>query len=528
MRSETLRYQLKVIMQTAKAVDTKPAIFEHCGNVTNETILSNISNNAARPLETVEFKKVCVCGSGPSLSYSLEKIKKRIEMGFKIAAVNGSYKWLVSKGIIPDYFFMVDAREDLNLSFLSNLQKDTVHIIASQCHPQIFEALKGYKVQLWQVDNYEGAGDLIRKLSPKATILGGASNVGQSCLNALFVMGFRIIHLFGFDGPVRSDEPLETKPAQHAFDQPQNAGEELREWFFEGERFIGTGTNAHDALMFVDRYKTFKKLGLDIQVFGDNLLQKMARSTKSSSTTNRSVPPPKPRKRPVEKLQIVTWKWNGHIPYAADHVNKIANGFDRWLKTPHEVVCITDDPTGIDGSVRTIPLWRDQFEYGRDWHRVKIFSEEMEDLIGPRFVSVDLDTILVGPLDVLFDHDHPFKAWQDPLRPHQYCTALFQMDAGAYPHIWEQFDPKFAMNLRLSGKYNGYDQAWVSYALPGAPVWTAMDGVLSFKRDIIGGDELPGFADIPSNSRLITFHGKYDPSQKDVQKACPWIVEAWK
>jgi hypothetical protein len=233
----------------------------------------------------------------------------------------------------------------------------------------------------------------------------------------------------------------------------------------------------------------------------------------------------------VDRLQVVCWKWNGHIPYSAEDVNIWARQVDRWLDMPSELVCITDDPAGIDGGIRTIPLWRDHFEHGRDWHRVKIFAEEMADAIGPRFVSLDLDTVICGQLDPLFDHDAPFKAWADPNRD-QYCTSVFQMDAGAYPHVWETFDPAIALRLRQTGIFGGYDQAWISYVLPGMPRWTGADGVLSFRKDVLKGaslEERPSTAIFqPEGARIVNFHGRYNPRDAAVQEACPWISDHYR
>lgn len=502
-----------------------PVIFQHHRNVDDAYVSANIRANAGRNLPNIGYKGVCVCGSGPSLKDSLDVVRKLQKNGFAVASMNGSYNYLLSNNIVPDYFFMIDARESVNLQFIANPHPETTHVIASQCHPEIFEALAGYRVMLWQVDNYEGARQAIVERAPHVTIFGGASNVGQAALGPLMAVGYRMMHLVGFDGPVRSNEPLENAPEQHVINQPQNDAETRVEFFFEGERFVGTGTNAHDANSFVDRAKLIEATGVKIVVHGNNLLQKMYRS-RTGSAANKTIPAPIPRKRPVEKLQIVCWKWKGHIHYSGEDVNRLARQFDRFMhEKPFEMVCITDDPEGIDGGIRTIPMWRDKFEHGRDWHRVKIFSEEMADLIGPRFVSVDLDTVLCDYVDPLFYEDVPFKAWRDPFRPHQYCTALFQMDAGAYPFVWSQLDTEFAMKLRASGRYIGYDQIWVSYALPGAPMWTANDGVLSFRKDVLKNADLPesGVVEKPEGAKMVMFHGKYNPRDEDVQRACPWI-----
>jgi hypothetical protein len=233
----------------------------------------------------------------------------------------------------------------------------------------------------------------------------------------------------------------------------------------------------------------------------------------------------------VERLPIVTFKWKGHIDYSANDVNVWASMFDRWLDMPAELVCVTDDPEGIDGSVRTIPLWREHFEHGQDWHRLRLFTEEMADLIGGRFACTDLDVVLCGKVDPIFNNSAPFKAWADPYRQNQYCTSVFMMDAGAFPHVHDDFDVNKALALRYCGRFSGYDQAWISFALSGQPVWTEADGVMSFKRDIIRADDLkdaaPTAQTLPAHARIINFHGKFNPRDADVQARLPWVAEFW-
>jgi hypothetical protein len=502
-----------------------PVIFEHRQNVTADTVCANIRANAGRPLPSLVLKRVCVCASGPSLASSLPAIRKRIELGFSVAAMNGSYRFLVENGIVPDYFFMVDARAGLNLPFVAKPDASTTFFIASQCDPEIFEALTGANVVIWQVGNasYEGAEAAIREVDPKATIFGGACNVGHSCLNGLVALGYRVMHLYGFDGPTRNGE-------KHAFRQPQNDGDAKIEFTFKGERFLGSATSAHDAQAFVARWRMLSNMGIDVQVYGDSLLPAMVMDAAQNDAMRiepRRVPAPLPRQPGNDRLQVVCWKWKGHIPYTADHVNTLAAMVSRWLSIPHDMVCITDDAEGIDPSIRVIPMWMEGFEHGRDWHRLKVFSPVMAKVIGPRFVSLDLDTVICGPVDHLFAHDAPFKAWKDPNRDNQYCTAMFQMDTGAYPHVLDEFTPEKALALRHSGKFTGYDQAWVSEALPGMPMWTAADGVLSFRRDVLHDRIIePGDTyGLPSNACMVHFHGRYDPHSPEVRASCPWVPE---
>lgn len=542
-----------------------PAEFVHRKNVSSETIYANIAVNEKLARTHVDFKRVCVCASGPSLADHVEDIRARQQAGWAVAAMNGSFKFLLSKGIAVDYMFMVDARKGKNLSFLRDLPNGTSRagtrfIIASQCDPEIFEELKDDHVLLWSMFHDADGYKVIQETRNDKRIASfvGAVNVGQSCLPVLWALGFKTWHMFGYDGSVK----LETVSAgggewamvmhKHAFAQAQNDGEEIQEFFWpmrDGEfvegvskKYFATPTMAHAATLFPDKVTYYRKVGVDIEVIGEGLLPDMVRGLAgtegaiTAQTTEKvfvEAPPANPRRpgRKTKGLPIVTFKWKGHIPYTAEDVNVWGRMVERNMRQEHELVCITDDADGIDGNVRTIPMWREQFEHGRDWHRLKLFHEEMADLLGARFAVMDLDTLITGEIDELFATDAPFKAWEDPNRD-QYCTSLFLMDAGAYPHVWETFNREQAMKLRQSGAFGGYDQAWISHVLPGMPRWTKADGVLSFRVDILGNGQLPEAsralqhpwrAEPPAVAKIINFHGKHNPRDGDVQEAFPWV-----
>lgn len=530
----------------------EPAEFVFRGNVTAEDVCRNIRINAGRPLPTVEFAKICICASGPSLADHVEEIKQRIAAGWKVAAMNGSYNFLQKQGIVADYFFMVDARKGINLPFITRPRAKTTFCIASQCDPEIFGTLAGHDVLIWQVANYDGAVEAIResRADPGAIFLGNL-NVGLACLNPIFALGFREWALFGFDSCAREG-------ATHAFYQAANAGEHaepLVEFFFpldarnqpvEGltRRFMATPTMAHAAQAAPARIAFFRRNGVHIEIRGDGLLPHMVRvlagpgeggTTAPEAPEAPKAPAPLPRRRPVERLPIVTFKWAGHIPYSDDDVRIWANQWGRHMRGAFELLCITDTPdeTARAAGIKTLPMWRDAFEFGRDWHRLRLFAEEMADMIGPRFVVSDLDTLVLPGVHELVAGDEPFKAWRDPNRD-QYCTALFMMDAGAFPHVWRDFDRAAALRLRESGLYGGYDQAWISYVLPGQPRWTAADGVLSFRKDLLGnrslyelGGQTPQLVP-PPGARLVNFHGQYKPRDPAVQAAFPWIAEHYR
>lgn len=256
-------------------------------------------------------------------------------------------------------------------------------------------------------------------------------------------------------------------------------------------------------------------------------------------------------------IRVVCWLWNNtgpkrnRVEYTKDHVDRFANMVRRNLSIPHEIVCITDQPDAVPEGVRYVPLWDDGLrEKGGCYVRLKAFSEEMRGIIGPRFVSIDLDCVIVDDITPVVDRPEPFIIWQNIGGGSLHCGSMFMMDAGAVSEVWDRFDPDDLVIARggdsshpsgrwvhpeakNAGNTIGSDQAWISTVLPDAPQWTKKDGVLS-RYHVLRDSRMPGRAkrlssqSVPKGARIIFFHGSSDPSQPDIQDACPWIKKHWR
>lgn len=254
----------------------------------------------------------------------------------------------------------------------------------------------------------------------------------------------------------------------------------------------------------------------------------------------------------MRPVTFVTWLWTGatmgkeRVEYIADHVNRCASMIRRNCTLPHEIVCVTDVPEGIDSSIRIVPMWPDLCEYGKCYRRLKVFDPAMRDILGPRIVSIDLDVVITGNIDHLFKRDEPFVIWGDRLVTNianktAYCGSLWMLDIGYRPDIFHDFDPQEALNLRETEKLIGSDQAWMSHKIKGAPTWGRKDGVYSFRLDIMAqfGQPKKGFGmraakvpkrtgELPENARCVFFHGVHDPSLTHLHPQYPWIKHFWK
>lgn len=228
-------------------------------------------------------------------------------------------------------------------------------------------------------------------------------------------------------------------------------------------------------------------------------------------------------------IQVVCWKWNNgvhakkNLLFTHEHVNRLRNMVERNLQIPHEFVCITDDPTGIDPRVRVIPLWDDLRDMGGCYVRLKAFSAQMHHVIGQRFVWMDLDTVIVRDITPIIDRPDDFVIWGDTHPRTPYNGSMVLMTAGVRPQVWGDFDRKKSPRKGEDLGYVGTDQAWIGACLGrDEKKWNTSDGVYSFRCHVRKMGRLP------RNARIVFFHGCADPSQPQIQKQHPWVEEHWR
>ncbi|MGV1682909.1 hypothetical protein [Sphingopyxis sp. NJF-3] len=160
----------------------------------------------------------------------------------------------------------------------------------------------------------------------------------------------------------------------------------------------------------------------------------------------------------------------------------------RNLSMPHRICCVTDMPEGIDRSVEIITppgefldITNPRWSNGRPqcYRRLSMFRRDAADIFGERFVSMDLDAVIGGPLDPLFDRPDDIVLFKGTLRGRPYNGSMLMMTAGCRPKVYEDFNQASALE---SGRlFCGSDQAWLMHKLgPNEKVWDDQDGVYWF------------------------------------------------
>lgn len=228
-------------------------------------------------------------------------------------------------------------------------------------------------------------------------------------------------------------------------------------------------------------------------------------------------------------LTVCTWLWGDK--YGADYVAKLAAGIRRNLNQPHRFLCMVENFYGDvqdSDDVTVVPIIRDLhlLEHQGCFVRLRMFDHEWQRdrglKEGDRLVCLDLDVVITGPLDHLFDRPEPFVILQgaNSENPNPFNGSLMMLRAGAHSEVWSDFSLEKAQAVPFYAFPD--DQAWLFAKLPQAAGWQcgASSGVYAFQK--------PGWPkgdDLPKDARIVAFPGWRDPSKF---AELDWVAENWR
>ena len=239
-------------------------------NVPEKLVLRNVRKSIRRPLPQVQTYEgqtipIALVGGGPSLEWTFDDLKEKWEGGMKVISMNGTHDWLLERGIRPSAHVMIDARAH-NARFVQNPQKETKYLIASQCHPKVFDALEGYNVHIFHCFCVHDKEEEILNdyyMGQYFKVIGG-STVMLRAFYLFTLLGFRRFEVFGFDSCLMDG-------AHHAYKQKENDEEGILEVKVEGETFLAHTWMHGQAKEFMDISQTVGR-NCDMIVHGDGLI----------------------------------------------------------------------------------------------------------------------------------------------------------------------------------------------------------------------------------------------------------------
>jgi hypothetical protein len=213
-------------------------------------------------------------------------------------------------------------------------------------------------------------------------------------------------------------------------------------------------------------------------------------------------------------LVISTWLWGTR--YGPEYVERLRAGVARHLRQPYRWEVFAPEPEDMPLTERPGCLCRLRM-FDPLWQTKQGIER------GDRLVCMDLDAIVTGSLDELFDRPEPFVILQgaNSSNPCLYNGSIFMARGGEHTDVWTRFTPEEAAKARIFQFFD--DQSWFEHTIPNAAGWMAgiKSGALAFRK--------PGWPshtdDLPSNARYVAFPGWRDPSKFT---HLPWVQEHWR
>ena len=222
----------------------------------DEELFSQIRENSAsckRWAKSVEAHDgvAVIVGGGPSMRSRLDAIKYRQKEGQTIFALNGAATFLNKNGVFPDYQVLLDSQPFLT-DYIGPARD---YLIASQCHPDVFKAVSN--PILWHLA-VEGAEAQIPEYDTDFCLVGGGITVGLSSLCLVYALGYRKIHLYGYDSSYEE--------GTHAYAVPEIAEDKIIHKPVAGERVVVTigGKKFITTLCLTKQAQDFPKLCDDL------------------------------------------------------------------------------------------------------------------------------------------------------------------------------------------------------------------------------------------------------------------------
>lgn len=212
-------------------------------------------------------QEVCIVGSGPSLASTLWELQALVAARVHVVALNGAYDYLLRAGVTPNAMVLIDGRES-NRRFITQPIESCHYLIASQCHPAVFEAVRSMpKTKIWhcltgadpvelQILNgyYQGCWQ---------PVMGGCT-VGTRAIMLMRFLGYAKMHLFGMDSCYMDGEG-------HAMPQPENDNEVTQIVECAGRSFRCSAWQQEQALEFMDIIQEHGQY-FELAVHGNGLL----------------------------------------------------------------------------------------------------------------------------------------------------------------------------------------------------------------------------------------------------------------
>ena len=243
-------------------------------------MFANLRTNLKRKLPTMIDKRgtytgdVIIVGGGPSVDGEIDTIMRLVSEGKKLLVIERMYEWCDRNDLHPDFVIALDASDDVKDGF-AKIQEGTIHFIVATTEPSVFDYVPRESTYIWS-----GSAGLHPLAHPiwrehgytKIPILDTGGSVTLASIYLSLILGFKSVHLFGFDCMVKSSE--------HDYASGISGKSVDRKYFeieADGEIVLTCSSFLAFSQQFFTMVSRAKEAGIldDIHVYGESLVNKM-------------------------------------------------------------------------------------------------------------------------------------------------------------------------------------------------------------------------------------------------------------
>jgi hypothetical protein len=264
----------------------------------------------------------------------------------------------------------------------------------------------------------------------------------------------------------------------------------------------------------------------------------------SDVTKPPSINPTQTNANVAEQRYIICMKWGDK--YGPEYVNRLYNMVSRHLTLDFQMVCLTDDNTGIDPAVQCYPIPELNLPAGlpeRGWKKLTTFRPDLYNLKGVA-LFLDIDIVIVDNIDAFFTYEAThadsvviIRDWKKPWRMVGNSSVYrFKVGQNIYPNLLSNFEQHF---VKISSEVR-HEQAYLSNYLREHHHLEYWDKTwcVSFKYQCIAPIpfNLVRAPTLPDSAKIVIFHGEINPPEainggggkwyRHV-KPSPWLKQYW-
>ena len=220
-----------------------------------------------KPYNGTREEPIALVCFGPSLNQTWEEIKK-----FKyIMSCSGSHKFLREKGIIPNFHVELDPRPHKIQLIGDDISPETEFLIASCCHPKLFDHLEKHNANITLWHTYSGEDRVkLPTVYPRGDwVLTGGCNVGLRAMVMCRFLGFTNISIFGMDASFPTEGNL-----KHAAFHPNICKDHIIATY-DGKEYATTTAFLEAGRMTFHEIEQLPDV--NITFYGEGLVQDMAK-----------------------------------------------------------------------------------------------------------------------------------------------------------------------------------------------------------------------------------------------------------